>query len=145
MRLTEGASYHATDTEVKKVEQWLHDWNQKHDGLENYVAYVGSGAPRYYLPLDVQMPHKGFAQLVILAKDLAAREALRSDLLHLFQHDFPSLRASVIRLENGPPVGFPVQFRVDGKDIPKVREISHQIADIMRQNPNLFILILVLV
>ena len=137
LRLTEGASYHATDTEVKKVEQWLHDWNQKHDGLENYVAYVGSGAPRYYLPLDVQMPHKGFAQLVILAKDLAAREALRSDLLHLFQHDFPSLRASVIRLENGPPVGFPVQFRVDGKDIPKVREISHQIADIMRQNPNL--------
>ncbi len=137
LRLTEGASYRATDREVKKLEQWLDSWNQEHAGLVNYVGYIGSGAPRYYLPLDVQLPHEGFAQMVILTKDLAAREAVRSDLLTLFENDFPSLRASVNRLENGPPVGFPVQFRVDGKDIPKIREISHQIADIMRQNPNL--------
>lgn len=137
LRLTEGASYHATDVEVAKVEQWLHDWNEEHQGLENYVAYIGSGAPRYYLPLDVQLPHRGFGQLVVLAKNLEAREAVRSDLLQLFQNDLPSLRASVIRLENGPPVGFPVQFRIDGSDIPKIREISHQVADIMRGNPNL--------
>ncbi len=137
MRLTEGASYDATNTEVKKLEQWLYDWNQQHQGLENYVAYIGTGAPRYYLPLDVQLPHEGFGQMVILAKDLEAREAVRSDLIHLFEQDFPSLRASVNRLENGPPVGFPVQFRVDGNDIPKLREISHQIAEIMRANPNL--------
>lgn len=137
LRLTEGASYYATNTEVKKVEQWLDHWNKENQGLVNYVAYIGSGAPRYYLPLDVQLPHEGFAQLVILAKDLAAREALRDDLLRLFERDFPSLRASVIRLENGPPVGFPVQFRVDGTDIPKIRAIAHQVADIMRQNPNL--------
>ena len=137
LRLTEGASYYATNTEVKKVEQWLDRWNKENQGLVNYVAYIGSGAPRYYLPLDVQLPHEGFAQLVILAKDLAAREALRDDLLTLFERDFPSLRASVIRLENGPPVGFPVQFRVDGTDIPKIRAIAHQVADIMRQNPNL--------
>jgi multidrug efflux pump len=137
LRLTEGASYLATDAEVKKVEQWLGRWNQQHQGLVNYVAYIGSGAPRYYLPLDVQLPHRGFAQLVILAKDLAAREAVRRDLLALFEQDFPSLRASVTRLENGPPVGFPVQFRVDGTDIPKIREIAHQVADVMRQNPNL--------
>ena len=137
LRLTEGASYYATNTEVKKVEQWLEHWNKENQGLVNYVAYIGSGAPRYYLPLDVQLPHEGFAQLVILAKDLAAREALRDDLLTLFERDFPSLRASVIRLENGPPVGFPVQFRVDGTDIPKIRAIAHQVADIMRQNPNL--------
>jgi multidrug efflux pump len=137
LRLTEGASYYATNSEVKKVEQWLGRWNKENQGLVNYVAYIGSGAPRYYLPLDVQLPHEGFAQLVILAKDLAAREALRDDLLTLFERDFPSLRASVIRLENGPPVGFPVQFRVDGTDIPKIRAIAHQVADIMRQNPNL--------
>ncbi len=137
MRLTEGASYDATNAEVKKLEQWLHDWNQQHKGLENYVSYIGTGAPRYYLPLDVQLPHEGFGQMVILAKDLEAREAVRSDLIHLFEQDFPSLRASVNRLENGPPVGFPVQFRVDGNDIPKLREISHQIAEIMRTNPNL--------
>ena len=137
LRLTEGASYEATDAEVKKLEQWLDQWNKEHQGLENYLAYIGSGAPRYYLPLDVQMPHRGFAQLVILSKDLATREVLRSDLLDLFEHDFPSLRASVMRLENGPPVGFPVQFRVDGADLDKTRAIARQVAEIMRDNPNL--------
>jgi multidrug efflux pump len=137
LRLTEGASYQATDTEVKKVERWLENWNQQHQGLVNYVSYIGSGAPRYYLPLDVQLPHRGFAQLVILTKDLVAREAVRHDLLALFEQDFPSLHASVIRLENGPPVGFPVQFRIGGTDMPKIREIAHQVADIMRQHPHL--------
>jgi len=137
LRLTEGASYHATDAEVKKLEGWLQNWDRQHQGIDNFVAYIGTGAPRYYLPLDIQLPHRAFAQFVIFSKDLKAREALRSDLLKLFENDFPSLRASVLRLENGPPVGFPVQFRVDGSDIPKIREISNKIADIMRANPHL--------
>lgn len=136
-RMTEGASYQATNAEVKKLETWLTYWNKQHQGIDNFVAYIGTGAPRYYLPLDVQLPHRGFAQTVILTKSLAQREALRSDLLHLFETDFPSLRASVLRLENGPPVGFPVQFRVNGYDIPKVREIANRIAAIMRENPHL--------
>jgi multidrug efflux pump len=137
LRLTEGASYHATNDEVKKLETWLNKWNTQHKGIENFVVYVGTGSPRYYLPLDIQLSHRGFAQFVILNKDLAQREALRTDLLKLFETDFPALRASVLRLENGPPVGFPVQFRVNGSDIAKIREISNQIADIMRSNPNL--------
>lgn len=137
MRMTEGASYKATNNEVKKLETWLRAWNQKYKGVDNFVAYIGSGSPRYYLPLDIQLPHRGFAQFVILSKDLKAREALRSDLLALFESDFPALRASVLRLENGPPVGFPVQFRVDGSDIGQIRQISHQIANVMRSNPNL--------
>ena len=137
LRLTEGASYHATNAEVKRLEHWLQAWNKEHAAIDNFVAYIGTGAPRYYLPLDVQLPHRGFAQFVILTKNLDMRERLRSDLLHLFERDFPSLRASVLRLENGPPVGFPVQFRVDGADIPQVRSIAHQIAEVMRANPNL--------
>jgi multidrug efflux pump len=142
LRLTEGASYQATNDEVKKLESWLRQWDKdrqsKHlAGLDNFVAYIGIGSPRYYLPLDIQLAHRGFAQFVILTKNLEEREALRSDLLKLFETDFPSLRASVLRLENGPPVGFPVQFRVNGNDLPKIREISHKIADIMRTNPNL--------
>lgn len=137
LRLTEGASYHASDMQVRKLEQWLDDWSEQHEGLVNYVSYIGSGAPRYYLPLDVQLPHRGFAQMVILTKDIEAREAVRSDLIALFEQDFPSIRASVKRLENGPPVGFPVQFRVDGSDIPKIRETANQVAAIMRDNPNL--------
>ncbi len=137
LRLTEGASYTATETETKKLEKWLLDWNEKHHGIDNFVAYIGSGAPRFYLPLDIQLAHRGFGQLVILSKTLPDREALRKDLLTLFDNDFPALRASVLRLENGPPVGFPVQFRVNGSDIGQIRNVSHQIADIMRGNPNL--------
>lgn len=137
LRMTEGASYEATNAEAKKLERWLQNWNDKNKGLENFVTYIGTGGPRFYLPLDIQLAHRGFGQFVILSKTLAAREALRKDLLQLFEHDFPSLRASVLRLENGPPVGFPVQFRVSGTNIQQIRDISHQIADIMRANNNL--------
>lgn len=142
LRLTEGASYQATNAEVKKLETWLQNWRKTHpatatSGIDNVVAYIGTGSPRYYLPTDIQLPHRGFAQFVILNKDLATREALRSDLLKLFENDFPNLRASVKRLENGPPVGFPVLFRVDGTDIPKIREIAHKIEAIMLANPHL--------
>ena len=137
LRLTEGASYQATNDEVKKLESWLQAWVKQHQGIDNFVAYIGIGSPRYYLPLDIQLAHRGFAQFVILTKNLEQREALRSDLLKLFENDFPTLRASVLRLENGPPVGFPVQFRVNGNDLKKIREISHEISDIMRANPHL--------
>lgn len=137
LRMTEGASYAATNAEAQKLERWLKQWDATHRGIENFVAYVGTGGPRFYLPLDIQLPHRGFGQLVILTKDLQARETLRQDLLDLFANDFPALRASVLRLENGPPVGFPVQFRVSGTDIQLIRDISHQIAAIMRENENL--------
>jgi multidrug efflux pump len=137
LRMTEGASYAATDAQAKNLEHWLQQWNIKHHGIDNFVAYIGTGGPRFYLPLDIQLPHRGFGQFVILSKSLAARESLRQDLIKLFEQDFPALRASVLRLENGPPVGFPVQFRVSGTDIPLIREISHQVADIMRTNANL--------
>ncbi|MBK8815476.1 MAG: efflux RND transporter permease subunit [Methylococcaceae bacterium] len=137
LRLTEGASYAATDKQVEKLEHWLQDWNTKHRGIENFATYIGTGAPRFYLPLDIQLPHRGFGEVVILSKTLADREALRSDLLRLFETDFPALRASVLRLENGPPVGFPVQFRVSGTDLKQIFDLSHQIADIMRANNNL--------
>jgi multidrug efflux pump len=137
LRMTEGASYAATNAEAQKLEKWLQQWDAKNQGIENFVAYIGTGGPRFYLPLDIQLPHRGFGQFVILSKSLQAREALRDDLLHLFANDYPALRASVLRLENGPPVGFPVQFRVSGTNIPLIRDISHQIADIMRENKNL--------
>ncbi|WP_347989852.1 efflux RND transporter permease subunit [Methylomonas sp. AM2-LC] len=137
LRMAENASYAATDTQIKKLELWLKNWNQQHQGIDNSVAYIGNGAPRFYLPLDIQLAHRGFGQFIILTNTIADREALRKDLLDLFANDFPALRASVLRLENGPPVGFPVQFRVNGNNIPLIRDIAHQIADIMRGNTNL--------
>ncbi|MDP8566442.1 efflux RND transporter permease subunit [Methylophilus aquaticus] len=137
LRLAENASDAATTQAVTRLEHWLANWQQQHGKLQNMVSYLGSGAPRYYLPLDVQLPHRAFAQLVILTNDLQQREALRNDLLNLFEHDFPQLRASVLRLENGPPVGFPVQFRVDGQDLVAIRAVAHNIAEVMRANGNL--------
>jgi len=137
LRMTEGASYVSTDAQAKKLERWLQDWTQRHEGIENFVAYIGTGAPRFYLPLDIQLPHRAFGQFVILTKTLAAREALRKDLFGLFEQDYPALHASVLRLENGPPVGFPVQFRVSGANITQIRDISRQVAEVMRANNNL--------
>ena len=137
LRMTEGSSYEATNAQVKKLELWLQNWSQQHEGVDNFVAYIGTGAPRFYLPLDIQLPHRGFGQFVILTKTLASREALRLDLLSLFESDYPELRASVLRLENGPPVGFPVQFRVSGANITQIRDIARQVASIMRTHANL--------
>ncbi len=133
LRMVEGASYAATEHEVKKLEAWL-DLQQ---GIENYVAYVGNGSPRFYLPLDQQLQQRSFAQIVILTQDIEQREQLRSKLIKLFDEDFLSLRASVLRLENGPPVGFPVQFRVSGPEFDVLRSIAHRVANVMRNNPHL--------
>jgi multidrug efflux pump len=133
MRLAEGVSYGATDAEVKKLELWL----SKQSGIENWVSYIGSGSPRFYLPLDQQLAQRSFGQIVVLTENKDAREALRIKLLHLFENDFPVLRASVLRLENGPPVGFPVQFRVSGYQLDQILKVSHQVAGVMRANTNL--------
>ena len=133
LRMVEGASYAATEHEVNKLEAWL-DLQQ---GIENYVAYVGNGSPRFYLPLDQQLQQRSFAQIVILTQDIEQREQLRSKLIKLFDEDFLSLRASVLRLENGPPVGFPVQFRVSGPEFDVLRSIAHRVANVMRNNPHL--------
>ncbi len=133
MKLPEGSSLHATDKAVAKLERFL----DQQKGVENYVAYVGTGSPRFYLPLDQQLPQASFAQFVVLAESIEAREALRGKLIDLFANEFTELRGRVTRLENGPPVGFPVQFRVMGEDIPTVRRIAREVAGVMRTNPDL--------
>ena len=132
LRLPEGSSYAATEAELKKVEAIL----AREPGIENFLAYVGTGSPRFYLPLDQQLSANNFGQVVILTKSLPDREALRTKLIDLFDRDFPGLRASITRLENGPPVGFPVQFRVSGKDVPTLRKLAAEVAAVMRENPN---------
>ncbi len=128
LRLPEGSSIAATLAEAKRMETIL----AKERGIDSYVAYVGSGSPRFYLPLDQQLQQSNFAQFVVVATSNAERERLRARLLELFAEDFPALRGRVSRLENGPPVGFPVQFRVSGEDIARVRSIAQEVAAIMR-------------
>ncbi|MBD9588343.1 efflux RND transporter permease subunit [Pseudomonas sp. PDM03] len=132
LKLAEGASLSNTADEVKRLEGLLKD----HAGIDNYVAYVGTGSPRFYLPLDQQLPAASFAQFVVLAKTIEDRETLRTWLIETLNEQFPSLRSRVTRLENGPPVGYPVQFRVTGEHIEDVRALARKVAAKVRENPH---------
>ncbi|UVL20364.1 efflux RND transporter permease subunit [Pseudomonas sp. B21-044] len=132
LKLTEGASLNNTAERVKQLEALL----KQQDGIANYVAYVGTGSPRFYLPLDQQLPAASFAQFVVLAKSLEDRERLRSWLIGTLDQQFPDVRSRVTRLENGPPVGYPVQFRVTGEHIEKVRALAREVAAKVRENPH---------
>ncbi|HMT91716.1 efflux RND transporter permease subunit [uncultured Thiothrix sp.] len=135
LKLPEGASIEATKQNVNRVEQYL---TTQTEHIENFVSYVGTGSPRFYLPLDQQLPNPSFAQFVITTKGIPDREALRSKLIALMDSEqFSQLRGRVLRLENGPPVGYPVQFRVSGDDLWQLRHLAEQVATYMRVNPNL--------
>ncbi|MDN5515829.1 MAG: efflux RND transporter permease subunit [Pseudomonas sp.] len=132
IKLEEGASLSATEAEVHRLEKLL----KEQPGIDNYVAYVGTGSPRFYLPLDQQLPAASFAQFVVLASSIEERERLRGWLIQVMNDEFPTLRSRVSRLENGPPVGYPIQFRVSGEHIDEVRALARQVADKVRENPH---------
>lgn len=135
LKLPEGTTLEATEREVKKVETYL---NTQMEYIDNFASYVGTGSPRFYLPLDQQLPNSSFAQFVVTTKNIEAREALRSKLITLIDSEqFSQLRGRVLRLENGPPVGYPVQFRVSGDDLWQLRQLGEQVANYMRGNPHL--------
>lgn len=133
IKLPEGSSLAATDAAARRLEAVL----AEDEDIENFVAYVGSGSPRFYLPLDQQLPQPSFAQFVVLTRDIDARERVRARLIELFDGpEFTDLRGRVLRLENGPPVGYPLQFRVEGEDIATIRRHAREVADLLRANPH---------
>jgi multidrug efflux pump len=132
LKLSEGASLVATQEQAERFEALL----KGREGIDNYVAYVGTGSPRFYLPLDQQLPAASFAQFVVLAKSIEDREKIRTWLIEVLHDEFPTLRTRISRLENGPPVGYPVQFRVSGEHIDDVRQLARQVADKVRENPH---------
>lgn len=134
LRLAEGSSLAATQAQVAKLERLLMTEPALRDNIDNFVSYVGSGSPRFFLPLDQQLVNANFGQFVVNTKDNAAREAVRARLHELFDTGFPELRGRVTRLENGPPVGFPVQFRVVGEDKAVIRAFANEVAAAMRAN-----------
>ncbi len=132
LKLEEGASLTATENAVKKVEKFL----SQQKGIDNYVAYVGTGTPRFYLPLDQQMPQASFAQFVVLASSLDDRDEIRKSLDTQIRQLLPQVRTRVSLLENGPPVGYPLQFRVSGEDVAIVRQQAQHVAKLLSENPN---------
>ncbi|WP_459048099.1 efflux RND transporter permease subunit [Stenotrophomonas sp. PSU_St99] len=132
IELAEGASLRSTQAQAEKLEKLL----SSREGIANYVSYVGTGSPRFYLPLDQQLPATNFAQFVVLAKDIKSRESTRDWLLHEVIPKFPDVQMRVTRLENGPPVGYPVQMRISGEHIEKVQSIARQVEAKVRENPH---------
>ncbi|WP_353142322.1 efflux RND transporter permease subunit [Acinetobacter pragensis] len=132
IKLEEGASLKATEAAVRKVENFL----SKQQGIDNFVAYVGTGSPRFYLPLDQQLPQASFAQFVVLASSLDDRDEIRKTLSEKIRLLLPEARTRVALLENGPPVGYPLQFRVSGEDLGQVREWAQKVAAQVSENPN---------
>ncbi|TDR77848.1 efflux RND transporter permease subunit [Paludibacterium purpuratum] len=132
LTLPESASLAATLRESQRLEQRL----DRMPGIDHYVDFVGSGAPRFYLPLDQQLAAPNLAQFLITAKSLPERDQLASKLQTVMAQDFPTLRTRISQLENGPPVGYPVQFRVSGPDIAQVHRLADQVANVFRQNPD---------
>ena len=128
----EGTTFAANEKQVKKFEAFV----SKLDGVDSVTSYVGTGSPRFYLPLDQIFPQTNVSQVVVLPKSLADRERLRQQIVDVFKKDFPEVRGRVKLLPNGPPVPYPVQFRVTGPEVAGVRVIADQVKDILRANPN---------
>ena len=133
LRMREGASLAATEQQVKRLEAIL----AQDPDIEYFTAYTGAGTPIFYLSIQAELPNPGFAQVVIKTAGIEQRERVRARLMALFDEGevLPDVRARVLRLEFGPPVGFPVQFRVIGPDPAVVREIAYRVRDAVRQSP----------
>ncbi len=129
MRLPEGSSFAATAAEVAKLEAVL---NQD-DGIASYVVYTGSGSPRFFLASSPELTNANYAQFVVNTKSVTAREGLLAELTALTDRGmFPDVRLRVSRLELGPPVGYPVQFRIVGPDPSELRHIAGAVEAAMR-------------
>jgi multidrug efflux pump len=133
LRLPEGTAFNVTEKSVKKAEALLKDDKD----IATFTSYVGQGSPRFWLGLNPQLPNEAFAEIVIVSKDVEARERIKARLEKaVAEGDLNEARVRIDRFNFGPPVGFPVQFRVIGPDANTVRDIAYKVRDVMRQNPN---------
>jgi multidrug efflux pump subunit AcrB len=134
MRLPEGTAIGVTEATAKKAEQLIGN----DPDVASYTTYVGAGAPRFWLGLNPELPNTNFAQIVIVAKNLDGRERLKARLEKAIADGaLTQARARVDRFVFGPPVGFPVQFRVIGPDPLKVRAIAEDVRKVMAENRKL--------
>jgi multidrug efflux pump len=129
--LPEGSSLRATEEQTQRVESFL----AADSDVANFVAYVGNGSPRYYVSLDQQLFRPNFAQLVILTPDVASRDRLMPKLRQHLQDQYPGVRARAYRTPLGPPVSYPLQFRVVGPEVASLKALGEQVAGVIREDP----------
>ena len=128
----EGTSMAANELTTKRVEARL----MQEPGVESVSTWVGSGVPRFYLPMDNAFPQSNVSQFIVIPKDLKLRESIRIKLPSLMAQEFPEVRARIKLLPNGPPVAYPVQFRVVGGEPAVLRERADEVTAVMRASAN---------
>ncbi|MGB4059668.1 MAG: efflux RND transporter permease subunit [Burkholderiaceae bacterium] len=130
--LPEGSSFAENEAVARRVEARL----VQEPGVSTVSTWVGSGVPRFYLPLDQVFPQTNVTQIILVPQDLKTREVLRKQVPAMLAQEFPEVRGRVKLLANGPPVPYPVQFRVVGPDPLVLRELADSVKTVMRANPN---------
>ena len=130
LTLPQNASFEATDVQAKRLEAML----KTDPDIDRFSTYVGAGAIRFYLPMDVLLSNDNVTQMVVVARDLDARDRVKARLDAAFRTEFADLITRANPLELGPPVGWPLKYRVTGPDVGKVREIAMQLANIVAGN-----------
>jgi len=129
----EGTSLAANEAVTRRVEARL----MQQPGVASVATWVGSGTPRFYLPLDQVFPQSNVSQMIVLAAGLPEREALRRSLPALLAQEVPEARARLKLLPNGPPVPYPVQFRVMGSDPQALRQRADEVKEVLRANAHM--------
>ena len=129
---TEGTAVAANEAVIKRLEQRL----MTEPGMVSVNTWVGSGVPRFYLPMDQIFPQSNVSQMIVLPKDLPAREILRLKIPTILATEFPEIRGRAKLLPNGPPVQYPVQFRVVGSDPAVLRGLADSVKAELRKSPN---------
>lgn len=129
--LPENVAYSEIERQAQRLQQAL----AGDQDIVSVTSYVGRGSPRFYLPLNVQTQNN-LAELVVMTKGIEQRERVMAKLQKLFATEFPGVRGRVTRLENGPPVGYPVQFRLSGTDATRLRAIAEETQKLLRANPD---------
>jgi multidrug efflux pump subunit AcrB len=131
LQLPENTSIYASQDVAARVDNLL----KGDQDVDHWSTYVGQGAVRFYLPLNVQLPNDFFAQTVVVTKGLKERERVKARLEQALANGFPNVVARVYPLELGPPVGWPLQFRVSGPDPNQVRTVAFKVADLLGSAP----------
>ncbi len=131
--LPEGATIQQSEAIAKRFEQRM----ASEPGVATVTAWVGSGVPRFYLPLDQIFPQANVSQFIVMPVDLKVRDGIRLRLPEILASEFPEVRGRIKILPNGPPVPYPVQFRVVGPDVDVVRQWGEEAKAVLRANPNM--------
>ncbi|MDD1618231.1 MAG: efflux RND transporter permease subunit, partial [Methylococcaceae bacterium] len=130
--LPEGSAFAQTETVAKRMEVIL----AKDKEIVNYATYIGGGTPRFFLLIVQQLTNTNLAEFVLVTKDNTARERVMQRIRQTLATNFPEVRGRVMRLNVGPPMDYPVVFRVFGEDASRVRMIADQVAEVVRANAN---------